>query len=403
MTVTVPASAQADAPAGQMIRSLVPLGSVMALVGLVTSFVSPFLPLFLSRDLRASPGLVSLFLFLMPLASVAIGTVVGRLSDRPGLRPRLLIIGAVTGSLAFVLFAVLRGYWVVLVVALTLFPLGASLNSQTFAFSRAFLDRRFPSRAATGISSLRSLLSLAWVAGPPLAAYVIQTLDFRGLYLLAAGIYLAILPVLFRFRREESAQSVAGAAEPGPTPRSLWQAAAAFTVLQSALSLGVMSMSLYVSVNLHRDLSDAGLILGLCAALEIPLMLLFGWLAARRSLYQLVVIGAGIGIAYSLTMSLTTAVWQIAAAQLLNACFIATVSGLGISYFQDLMPTRLGHATTMFTNSYRIGVMLAGLIFGVVQVVGYRYAYLFGAVLCACGLALLAYTRNPQPRAQLAA
>jgi hypothetical protein len=69
--------------AGPLIRSLAPLGSVVALAGLVSSFVAPFLPLFLTRDLKAGPGLASLFLFLMPLAAVGAVTVVGRLSDRP--------------------------------------------------------------------------------------------------------------------------------------------------------------------------------------------------------------------------------------------------------------------------------------------------------------------------------
>ena len=136
---------------------------------------------------------------------------------------------------------------------------------------------------------------------------------------------------------------------------------AAFVLLQCAGSLGVMSMTLFVSVDLKGDVSDAGLILGLCAGLEIPLMLLFGALAARRSLRRLVLIGAGIGVAYFAVMALTGAVWQVAVAQVLNACSIAAVHGLGISYFQDLMPTQLGRATTMFTNTYRISVMLAGL------------------------------------------
>jgi SET family sugar efflux transporter-like MFS transporter len=169
-------------------------------------------------------------------------------------------------------------------------------------------------------------------------------------------------------------------------------------LLQCAGTLGVMSMPLFVG-ELHADVSDAGLILGLCAALEIPLMLLFGALAARRSLRNLVLLGAGLGIAYFAAMTVSTQVWHVAAAQLLNACFIAAVTGLGMSYFQDLMPTRLGRATTMFSNSYRISAMLAGLVFGAVQVAGYRSSYLLGACLCAAGLILLALIRPTPPAA----
>ncbi len=407
MATEVPVQGQAHAATGSLIRSLAPLGFVVTLVGLVGSFVNPFLPLFLSRGLHANPGLVSLFLFLMPLAAVGITTAVGRISDRPAMRHRLLMMAAGTGCLGFLLFAVLRNYWASLAVALTFIAVAASLLPQVLAFSRTLLDRAYPSRAATGISALRSLLSLAWVAGPPLAAYLIGAIDFRGLFIAAAAMHLAILPVLLWFRKTAGAgpQLSPSADEPSradsrahPTTARLLLTSAAFVLLQSASSLAVMSMPLFVSVDLHADISDAGLILGLCAALEIPLMLVFGAVAVRRSLRSLVLLGAGIGVAYFVAMALTEAVWHIAVAQILNACFIAAVTGLGISYFQDMMPARLGHATTMFTNTFRFSAMLAGLIFGVVQLYGYRFSYVIGAGLCAGGLALLTFTRPDPPR-----
>jgi SET family sugar efflux transporter-like MFS transporter len=403
MTYPAPAPAPAVVSAGPLIRSLAPLGIVATLVGLVASFVSPFLPLFLSRDLHASPGLVSLFLFLMPLAAIAVATAVGRISDRPAMRPRLLIVAAVTGGVGFTLFAVLRSYWASLAVALTLVAVAASLMPQVFALSRTLLDRADPSRAATGISSLRSLLSLAWVAGPPLAAYLIGAIDFRGLFLVAAAMHLVILPALIRLRGTAGGRPASGDAPADDGTRTdlpadlpgghLLRTSAAFVLLQCAGTLGVMSLPLFVSTDLAGDVGDAGLILGLCAALEIPLMLLFGALAVRWSLRGLVLLGSAFGVTYFAAMTLTGAVWHIAAAQVLNACFIAAVTGLGISYFQNLMPTRLGRATTMFTNTHRVSAMLAGLVFGVVQVVGYRFSYLIGAGLCAGGLALLALTR----------
>jgi len=379
---------------------------VVALVGLVTSFVAPFLPLFVTRDLRAGPGLTSLFLFVMPLAAVGVVAVVGRLSDRPAMRHPLLITASAAGAAGFLLFGLQRNYWASLALASTLLAVAASLMPQTFAFSRILLDQAHPSRAATGISSLRSLLSLAWVAGPPLAAYIIGAVDFRGLFIVAAAMHVIVLLVLLRLRTTAGAsEDRASGRDPAATVGSvtatagqLLRTGAAFVLLQCAGTLGVMSMPLFVSVDLKSDVRHAGLILGLCAGLEIPLMLLFGALASRRTLRQLLLIGATIGVAYFVAMTFTEAVWQVAAAQILNACFIAAVTGLGISYFQDLMPTRLGRATATFTNTYRISAMLAGLAFGPVQIAGYRSAYLIGTGLCALGLTLLALTRPKVPQ-----
>ncbi|VEA71810.1 Sugar efflux transporter A [Serratia rubidaea] len=50
--------------------------------------------------------------------------------------------------------------------------------------------------------------------------------------------------------------------------------------------------------------------------------------------------------------------------QLFNAIFIGIIAGIGMLYFQDLMPGRPGAATTMFTNSISTGVILAGVLQG---------------------------------------
>jgi MFS transporter, SET family, sugar efflux transporter len=403
--VTVPALTRADASAGQLVRLLAPFGYVAALVGLVTSFVSPFLPLFLSRDLHAGPGRVSLFLFAMSRAAGAAATAVGRVSDRPGARPKLLVVAALAGVVGYALVGLVRNYWGVLAAALTFAAVAGSLMPQVFAFSRERLDRTNPAKAAAGINALRSLFSLAWVAGPPLAAYLIDAIDFRGLFLVAAAMHVAVLPVILRLGAgraderpiaadpEEDSVPVAPALSRG----RLLRTSAAFVLMQTAASLGVTSMPFFVSEELHGTVGNAGLVLGLCAAVEIPLMLGFGALVGRWSLRRLVLLGAGTGVAYFAVMSATVGLWQVFAAQVLMACFIATVGGLGISYFQDLLPGQLGRTTTMFTNSQRLSAMLGGLVFGAVQVVGYRSAYLAGIALCGAGLAVLALTR-PTPK-----
>jgi SET family sugar efflux transporter-like MFS transporter len=83
-------------------------------------------------------------------------------------------------------------------------------------------------------------------------------------------------------------------------------------------------------------------------------------------------------------------VWQLAAAQLLNAAFIAVIAGLGISYVQDLLPTRPGRATTLYSNASRIGAMLAGAVVGLGASVGYRTPYVAALGLTSVGGVLLA-------------
>jgi SET family sugar efflux transporter-like MFS transporter len=97
----------------------------------------------------------------------------------------------------------------------------------------------------------------------------------------------------------------------------------------------------------------------------------------------------------TLLASVAAGVPLLVAGQILNAFFIAAVTGLSISYLQDMLPTQPGRTTTMFTNSYPIGSVLAGPLFGLAQAFGFRWAFVF-SVLCGAGLAILLVVR---PRA----
>jgi SET family sugar efflux transporter-like MFS transporter len=100
------------------------------------------------------------------------------------------------------------------------------------------------------------------------------------------------------------------------------------------------------------------------------------------------------GVAYFGLAAVTTSVWVLFAGQLLNALFIAAVSGLGISYVQDMLPGQPGRASTLFSNTFPIGAVVAGPLFGLAQHFGYRLAYVMAAGLCMAGLLLLVTARN---------
>jgi SET family sugar efflux transporter-like MFS transporter len=189
-----------------------------------------------------------------------------------------------------------------------------------------------------------------------------------------------------------TAPGVAGrGAEPEPPPSrvTLILVTGAFTALQCPLTLGVQALPLFIRDNLGGEVSDAGLILGVCAALEIPLLLGLGWLTTRVPVRAIILAGAGCGVAYFLIATAAGSVGVLLAAQIVNALFIAAISGPSISFVQDLMPDQPGRATTLFTNTFPIGAMLAGPLLGVAARFDYRWAYAMNAALCAVGLVLL--------------
>lgn len=368
-------------------------------VGLSVSFVGPYLALFLSEEVDAGPIQTTAFLIIAPVSNVLISWYVGRVSDRRPIRRRLILAAAAAGVLGAALTAVLRDYWAVLAVTVSLTALAGTLFPQSFAYARQVLQRSDPKRAALGISALRTLFSAAWVAGPPLAALLL-TGGFTRTYGAAAIMYLVALLIAFRWLPEIGAAPAAEpapeevAAAPLPSRRTIWLTVGGFVALQTTMTLGVQAMPLFISEDLGGSIEQTGLILGLCAALEIPLMLGFGALTTRVPLRTLILAGVVAGIAYQAVATAAGSVWVLAAAQILNAVFIATVSGLGMSYVQDMMPEHPGRASTLIANTFPAGQILAAPAFGLAQQFDFRLAYGLNLALCVVGLVVLVVTRR---------
>lgn len=387
-------------------RRLLPLSLIFIVVGLGTSFVGPYLALFLTESVHAGPLRTTAFLIVTPIAGVAVSWLIGRASDRRPIRRQLLIVAALAGAVGALLTAVLRNYWAVLAVTVTLTAVAGSLFPQSFAYARQVLQQKDASRTAFGISALRTLFSAAWVGGPPLAALILAAHGFGWTYGLAGALYLVgALVIVFTLPKVPA--PVTGTAEissetgAATRPAGLFLIIASFVAISTASTLNVQAMSLFVQDDLGGSIREAGLILGICAALEIPMMLILGALTTRIPVRRLIFVGVFCAVAYHAIAVSATHVWVLAAAQVLQAMVISTVGALSISYVQDLMPAHPGRATTMVSNTFPLGQILAAPFFGLAQHFDFRLAYAFNLVLCGAGLLLLIASGRvrPKPRA----
>ena len=380
-------------------RALLPLGLMFFAVGISVAVVFPFLSLFLSTAVHASPVQVTVFLVASPLTGVLISSALGRASDRWPIRRKLLIGAALFGVVGSLIAMFVRDYWVLFALCMTAYAFAGSLFPQSFAYARQILERDSPGQAAMGISALRTVFSLSWVGGPALAAVLLDVGGFRLVYGMAAGTYALAALVAVVWLEEVAAPAVVEAAPATDAPAGpglprwvLPLTIVAFVLMQVPMTLGVQALPLYIEQDLHSDASRAGLILGLCAALEIPLMLGLGALTTRFKLQTLILVGGACGTAYYAIAWVAPNLWVLAAGQLVNALFISAISGVGITYVQDLLPGQPGRATTLYTNTFPIGSIVAGPLFGVAAHFGYRSAFGMSTALCAAGFLLLVAT-----------
>lgn len=375
-------------------RALGPLVVVFLGVGLSTALSFPFLSLFLTSAVHAGPIKLTVFLLALPLSGVVASTVLGRLSDGRVARKRALQVSAVAGCISAVLFSILRSYWPLLVLACTVTAVGGALMAQGFAYARATLANE--PNAPMINSTLRTFFSLSWVAGPPLASLLLTTGGFATLYVCSAGLYALVFVVVSRWLVEPPAvqpltqtEKADGGLLTDSGRRALWTTLVALVLLSSAMALNVQALPLLVRHNLHAGVGSAGVLLGICAALEIPIMLGFGVLSKRIPLQRLVLLGPLFGLGYFTLASVVGHVWQLGAAQLLNACFIGVLQGLGISYVQEFLPSQPGRASTLYSNTFPCGIILAGPLLGIGARFGYRVSFVAAIGLVAGGLVLL--------------
>lgn len=105
-------------------------------------------------------------------------------------------------------------------------------------------------------------------------------------------------------------------------------------------------------------------------------------------------IGCVIGVIYFTVLSVSTDSWQIIAAQLLQAIYVAIVMGNGLSYFTELLPNSPGMSATIYSNGSTLGRLVGNLGGGIIaQFIGFRYVNWVCLVLVTLSFVILWRTR----------
>lgn len=370
------------------------------LIGMTTSLTTPFIPIFVTRSLHATPSELATFLFVTAAAAVLVNIACGLASDRGVSQRRLLITASLAGLAGALVFAVSRSYPLLLVVTATLAACGSSLVPQIFAAARRLLGASGAPGVRYKLAALRAQFSAAWAVGPVAGAAMLAAWGFRGLFAALALTFAVVLVMCVSLTGTPTPQSAQAA---GGASVGLWRViamSAIFLALQTASGIGVLALPLLITRDLRASTTVVGVTVGIAAALEIPLMLAAGRATQWISPQVLLCIGAAAGAAYYAIVGEAAEVWQVVTAQILSALFVSAVMGLGIGMFQDINPRRGGSATAWYINIIRISTMIAGPVVGYGQYFGNRAVFLVASVLCALGLAgLWLMMRIPERRA----
>jgi SET family sugar efflux transporter-like MFS transporter len=378
--------------------------------GLGLSVAMPQLSLFLVEELHASLPVAGLF-FLTNLAAPVLGFVVGRWSDRLADRLSLFRIGAVVGLVGWVVLAFTTHVWMAFLVNATVLGFAGATSSLLFAAVRDQLTR-VPTGADNRImSTVRLGFSLGFMMGP-LVGSVLGGLIGLRLTLVAAGVCAVAqaVPLIGQTVARVVPDPVVPPDEPAGQEPSRHRG---LLPLVAFLSLGVLAMSgdtirfAYLPIYMELQLGTPDWLRGVVISSQSVAMVVFipimGVLADRFGAHRLVVVNVLLGVAANVGFAVAHSELVLIGATVLHAAMWATLGGIGITVAQDLYPSGIGLASSLYFSAIRFAAAIGGVT-GALGVgwFGVPGVFLVPAVLCtvaAVGLLIQARVRHGTLRA----
>ena len=352
------------------------------LTGIASAFQTPTLSLFLSQEINASPFFVGLFYSANAIIGIILSQILAKYSDRHDDRRKIMIYCCLIAVAGCLLFAYNRNYYVLILLGTTLLGLGSASNPQSFALAREYAESN-GKEAVMFTTIMRTQISLAWIVGPPLSFFIALNWGFDYMYLVAGSAFLlcaGVSRLLPKVSPQRAAQKLQVLANTAPR-QSVIYLFIANLLLWTCNSMYLINMPLFVINELHLDKELAGTLMGTAAGLEIPVMIIAGYLTQYFGKKSLMLLAMFAGFIFYIGMLFATQTWQLLILQGFNAVLIGIVATIGMLYFQDLMPNQMGSATTLFSNATKASWIIGGPIAGAIAEIWHYHSVFYLAVV----------------------
>lgn len=363
------------------------------LLGTAGASVFPVLSTHLATNIGVQPLWIGVFFGANTIAGIGVSQWLAKRSDAGMSRMKILYASITVSLLGSFGLGYIDWYPALVVVGMIWFGLSSTAQPQLFALAREQVDDR---QAALFQSVLRATFSLSWIVGPPMAYLLFELIGFRNLMLITASLFALSLLMLPGLKDARLTHAKAHATVTDPRVFGLMLVIIA---IFAANSMYIVYMPLYVRDELGLFGIAPGLLMGLAAGLEIPIMIYGGARAHHWAMFSPLKIAAASGVVFYLGVWRADSFSALLLLQVFNGCLIGIAAGLGISIFQALMKHRLGMASTLYTNAIKIGSLAGAAMGGVIaQWGGFDWVFLscgFLSVMALVFVYLVSYKRAP--------
>lgn len=336
------------------------------LTGLVSAFINPVMIYFLIDELKTEPMYIGIYTVSLTLSGLVISQWLGALADK-GLSSRKMYLLATTGMvLALLVYCNTHSFYLVVFAGVTLMAFGNAAMPQMLTISRQWAGNNNVN-VETFNARIRACISLAWMMGPPLGYMLVGAYGFSSSFIIA--IFFGLVSIAFVFflvPEQKTNNSQNQQEEPTKAPLSFWFLALAITVGSTGNIMYASSLPLYTINELKLPSYAPGLLMGIVACIEIPVMLLSSKLSKKIAKKNLMIVGFAFGFSFYLGIFHATELWHFIALQLINAVFYGLYAGIGLTLLQEQLPKRIGFTSAIYSNGIKIGVMFGSTATGII-------------------------------------
>lgn len=341
----------------------------------------PLISLFLVDHLKTPPAFIGIFTVSVAITGIGFNYVLGNLLDKGIDAKKLFLISASALCLSAFGFATITNVWFVLLTGVILFALGNASIPLLLGMIRLHADQSGLNSAKLN-AQMRSGVSMVWIVGPPIAFTLVGAIGFPSTYYTAALLILIVLVLTLWFLPSFYKQNTNKSAESRNEriPLTFWMLGLMIVMVNTSNSLYMTSMPLFVTQELMHPNLIAGILMGLTAAIEIPIMLMAPRLGIHFGQLRVTLVAIAMSIIFYGAIGFTSNMAGLVALQVLNGLYFGLFVGLGITIIQDALPERVGFASAFYTNGMRIGSMVGSASAGILaQFIGFHLA-VYGAM-----------------------
>lgn len=378
----------------------------MMLLGMGIATTVPYFVLFATNELGMTTNQFGLLLALAAISQFIVNSIVARFSDTRAINRKVLIISALfMGAVSFSIYFYIHNIWLFIILYAFFQGLFAPAMPQLYASARESINVSSSRKNAKFANTvLRSMFSFGFLFGPLIGSRLISLNGYAGLFggTVAILLFTLILQIFFykdlNLKPQEQVSGTAHVEKTAPNMLkdiSLLIPFIAFILLHIGQWMYTLNMPLFVTKHLEISESYVGTLASLCAGLEVPFMVILGILSSKLETRTLLIFGALSGGLFFFSIGLFENIYMMMAGQVLLALFLAILLGLGISYFQDILPDFPGYASTLFANAMVIGQLCGNLLGGAMSNwVGLGNVFYVSAGSLLLGMCLIFFTKD---------